>query len=393
VKYLIIPLFFLALLFPHIDKPFDLDNTVSRENRELKSFPDLKNTKLNDLPSQLTEYINDNFGFRKWLIQQNAKIKYYIFKSAPNKNVIVGKDNYLFLNHSAGEGDLIFQDYTHRNLLEQKELNLIGAKYQLRNRKLSQLGIGYYRGFYPNKHSIYSDKLPQRASSCILDSVSKTDQIIEHLTENKILSVIDFRPNLIAKKSEFNLYVKGDTHWNEMGSFIAHQKLLKYIQKDYPEIQLASINDYDILWVDDSNIKAWKTAKKSICNNKCYEDYLVGKDNTLYSPKGLLNLIGFNLTETQDSFPVFIPKSTTKIVKTSEDLRGRDRKEESYENLSVTNNLKVLVFRDSYSLNLIKFFNQHFKEVTYLRSKFDIDKVKKHKPDLIIDCTVERHFS
>ena len=87
MKYLIIPIFFLALTFPHIDKAFDLDKTISRENRKLKTFPEIATTKLNSIPSEVSAYINDNFGFRKWFIKTNAKLKYHLFRSAPNKNI------------------------------------------------------------------------------------------------------------------------------------------------------------------------------------------------------------------------------------------------------------------------------------------------------------------
>lgn len=393
MKYLLIPLFFLALLLPHLDKKFGIDKTRNRENRELKSFPVLSATTFNQLPSEISGYIDDNFGFRKWLIETNAKLKYFLFNSAPNKNIIIGKDNYMFLNHSAGEGDLIFNDYTHRNILQENELEKIGKKYKIRNRTLAKMGINYYCGFYPNKHSIYQEKLPFRAKKCIIESPSKADQILSHLKANKILSVIDFRPNLKNLKSKYNLYVKGDTHWNEMGSFIAYQKLLKYINRDFPQVTVPTINDYTVHWVRDSQISTWKENKNEICVQSCYEDYLVGKDNTLYSPKGLLNLIGFNLTETRDSFPIFIKKYPAKVARTKEDKVGRDRKLETYYNSTVNNNLKVLVFRDSYSLNLIKFLNQNFKEITFIRGKYNLSKVKKYKPNIIIDCTVERHFT
>ena len=53
------------------------------------------------------------------------------------------------------------------------------------------------------------------------------------------------------------------------------------------------------------------------------------------------------------------------------------------------NNLRVLVFRDSFTTNLIPFFSLHFKEVYYIWG-FKEEFVDQLKPDIIIDGFVER---
>jgi hypothetical protein len=55
------------------------------------------------------------------------------------------------------------------------------------------------------------------------------------------------------------------------------------------------------------------------------------------------------------------------------------------------NNLKALIFRDSFSNGLIQFFSLHFNEVTYIWGHKEY-YVKKVQPDVIIDAFVEREI-
>lgn len=379
-------IFIASILFIHLDTIFQIDTTKNLEKRGLAKFPSDNKTFAN-FTKDFDSYAKDNFGFRKFLIKYNALSKYHIFKSV-KKNVLVGKDDWMFLNSSAGEKDLIFRDYTNRNQLSKKEQRTILNKYRKRSKTLNTLGIKYYRGFYPNKHTIYKEMLPERALKCILPYESTADQILNQLFKVPHLTAFDFREELLENKSKHSLYIKGDTHWNEMGSFIAYEKIINQLSLDFPSIKPKK--DYDVLWFNDM-IK-WKRLKRKVCKTNCYSEYIIGNDRTLYSPQGLIKMLGFESSKLLDSIPIFIPnfKNTTKKIK--EIKVPGVRKLEIFENKKAGNNLTVLVFRDSYTLSLIKFLYPNFRKTIFIKGQFSINKVKQYNPDIILDIHVERHF-
>ena len=381
--------FFTILFLPIVDGIFDLDNTSNLERRQLAELPIWAKETISDYPSKMNTFIADNFGFRNWLVTTSAMLKYKFFRSG-NKNVIFGDDNWMFLNHSAGEGDLIFRDYTHRNLLSSQELEDFNSLLKKRIIDLKKMGIKYYKGFYPNKHTIYADKLPLRSQACIIGEESKADQVHNYLVDSGTINFIDVREDLLAEKKNHSLYYKGDTHWNEYGAYIAYNKTMKFISKDFPDLKPKELTHFDIKWY--KSMDEWKSVKEELCSNKCYDEYIVGRDNVLYTPRGLLGLLGFQKTELLDSIPIFIPKRFSRFTKVDESRLSYDRTSETFINLDNPNGRTALIFRDSYSLNLLKFFYPHFGKLIVHKGPFRMHLVEEAQPDLVIDSKVERHL-
>ena len=391
-SYFILPcLFFAILLAPICDSILKLDKTANRENRNFAKYPTLTSNNISNYPKELNNYLTDNFGFRKLLIECNGNIKKDIFKTGSKKHIVFGKDGWLFLSSSSGEGDLMFNDYTHRNLLSQNKLDKVCKIYKSRYLKLDRQRIKYYRGFYPNKHTIYPEMLPLRAQYCKIGDISLVDQVIDKMKEDYKIEIIDFREDLFDKKDEFSLYLKGDTHWNEMGAFIAYRKLIKTLSKDFPSFQPNGFNQYNIKW--NHTLGEWKRSKDKLCKVGCYDEYNIGYDNALYCPQGLVKMLGLDGSKFLDSIPIFISKQPIKAKKISEVKRKHDRNQEVFMNPDKPQGITAIVFRDSYTLNLIKFLYPHFKKIIFIKGQFSMKQIRKHNPDIVLDFHVERNFA
>jgi alginate O-acetyltransferase complex protein AlgJ len=62
------------------------------------------------------------------------------------------------------------------------------------------------------------------------------------------------------------------------------------------------------------------------------------------------------------------------------------------QNADSNNHLRALVFRDSFTTSMIQFISPHFNEVLYIWTPFDQGIVDRYKPDVVIECFVERYF-
>ena len=66
------------------------------ENRSSASKPTLTTENYELFPKAYDTYYNDNIPFRNQLIRLNSSIDYFLFNQSPNKNVVIGKDGWLF---------------------------------------------------------------------------------------------------------------------------------------------------------------------------------------------------------------------------------------------------------------------------------------------------------
>lgn len=381
------------LLSPLLDNVLGVDKTIHNENRGLAKMPIFSIDSLETFPMKFNTFISDNFGFRKLFVQLNGKYKYKFFNSETKRRVLFGKNNWLFLGYDASnDKEFIFSDFTHRNLRTKEELRDIGNKYKFLTKKFDKANIEYYKACFPNKHSVYKSNLPERAKICVLDTLSRLDQLIGYLGKDQqnIVDIIDLREEFISKNNQQSLYIKGDTHWNEFGAYLAYQRILKEIAKDFPQVKPHNLDDYEVRWYN--SLSAWEKDKLDWCED-CYNDYPVGYDSKLYCPQGLFKQLGFSNTSFLDSIPIFRLKNQLNLPKkTFESNEAGPKKVVIYENKDSNDDLTVLYFRDSFGECLMKFLSVHFKKIVFVKGKINMQTVKKYQPDIIIDGHVERYF-
>nr|WP_255535139.1 hypothetical protein [Cellulophaga sp. E16_2] len=216
----------------------------------------------------------------------------------------------------------------------------------------------YFLAFWPNKHTIYPEYLPNTMSVQIKDTISRVDQISDYLKlTNSPIKLLDSRSVLINNKVNQQLYYKFDTHWNDYGAFLGYQNFFNE-NKSELGITPKSLDDFNIEWTEfkkDGLIRMLGVVNNGYFSEKAPDFELKeNKDQIEY-----LSIKGF-------------PEST-KITR----------------NKYCGNKLKVLVFRDSFTSNLIQFFSLHFYEVTYIWGHGE-RYVDELKPDIIIEGYVER---
>ncbi|MCD4732126.1 MAG: hypothetical protein K8R74_16080, partial [Bacteroidales bacterium] len=233
-------IFIAILIVPMLGLFIDLQLYPNCEKRELAEKPEFEFSK--EYINHFEDYFNDHFGFRNLMIHLNGTIRYSIFNSSskPQKAVIGSAGWFYYTSLS----DKIMDSYSNKNLMPEYELDSISEEWANRKILLEEHNIEYYMVVWPNKPTIYPEFIPFKMSIQKKDTISKIDQIISYLeSKNSPVELIDVRDELLSHKEEMRLYCKHDSHWNDLGAFIAYQKLMTKLN-----MAPYQLSDFDITW-------------------------------------------------------------------------------------------------------------------------------------------------
>ena len=242
----LILVFAACLVAPAIRHFLTTDAGVSKsEKRRLASLPAVP-SRLQDAEkymSNMEEYLNDNFGFRSFLLFAGNAAKYY-FGLQVTPDVLMGKDGWLFL----GRLQNIVEQYQGRDLFTPKSLRDWVDEMECRRKWLSRLGIEFVIVVPPSKHTIYEEYLPDHIR--VSKKQTRLDQLLSYAGRHSELTIVDLRGELLHEKSRFQLYMKTDSHWNEFGGYFGYRELMKFVRKKMPETDLI---DFESLQIGERN--------------------------------------------------------------------------------------------------------------------------------------------
>lgn len=349
--------FMLLLLLPFLNDSFAWYKDESQEKRTLAKRPQLDSGNVLDYPKNFEKYYNDNFSFKNLLVKLGGKIKYHCFhSSAVSDKLSVGKDGWLFLN---GSFYWITKDLNRENLYTPTELKATVDEWERRVTFMAKDSIHFYKAMWPDKHYIYPEFLPYNMTVIRKDTLSRCDQAITYLNSIKSdFKIIDVRPALSLAKRGRQIYQKYDSHWNAYGAFVAYTELLNRLSIAYPSLKPLPESAFEIKWEEQA-----------------------GGD--------LAEMIGINVSERK---PVFIPKAT-KVSVNKMPCDGYPAQTLIYQNTGAATNLTALIFRDSFTNDMLQFLNLHFAKVVLIwNSPYSDELVNKVHPNLVIEGYASRYF-
>lgn len=333
------------------------------ENRNFKEKPKLELNHLDFFPKQYEEYLDDNFCFRRPLLDAYHNVKYYIFKVSPHpERTAIGNDGWFFVTQK--EKDI----YEGKLVFKKSQLEQFKNTWLKRKNWLDSLGIKHYWVICPMKHYIYSDKLPFNISKN--RGKSRVELLKEYLGTELPELIIDPVSDLINAKDSMKLFYKIDNHWNYRAGYITSQLLLRKIQKDLPDLKIKSYSDYE--WRD-------STFQRGIHRTVMGIDELAEYDKFPF-PKNEQSF------ETQKyGFPPI------------KDFSYPNDYERRFKMNNDTCSYKILVIRDSFGDMLIPFLKESFSETVFIfdawRYQLNEEIIKEIKPDVVVFLGLETHIS
>jgi hypothetical protein len=353
---------FLALLFAClIGTVFGWDFCELQENRKLAEFPAFKSMPLDDWPSALEDYFNDNFGFRNTFIRRHNKLMRKLEKS---KEVEFGKDGWLFLNFRS-----VMWDYLGRKQPDTGQLDRLATRLGSRIQWLKQLDIPYFLVIPPNKITVYPEYLPDPLPR--MKGKTNRECFLEYFDGRFDDNLLNFAPILIAEKTNQVVYFKTDTHWNAQGAYISYSHLIDRINPLLPglpdKIRYEDLNKEEVDHTGDLAIIAGlpdKYPMRSIATS---------------------NPEAANWTTTELTQAVFLKKEHMPLInKPPYTIHNPDGK------------YNALVFHDSFGGSWINLLPHHFKNTTFIfrysTSELLQAAVENCKPDIVIEEVLERFF-
>ncbi len=235
---------------------------------------------------QKTLFLNDDEALRPTLVRLNNQFDYSIFQKVHAREVVLGKDDYLFENAYINE-------YYGLDYLGDEEVNReIGMLKKIQD-TLERLGKTFVYVYGGSKAYYYPDKLPSDRKP--QNRPAKTNYSeFRRLGDSVGLHQVDFNSWIVSKKdtSRFLLYNRQGTHWTVYGSLLATDSLIRYIEKRRsiitPEIAWNTVKVSDTAQgTDDDIASGLNLFTKLKKENMAYPDVYYRHDGTRTRPKAI----------------------------------------------------------------------------------------------------------
>jgi hypothetical protein len=328
------------------------------EQRTLAPRPILSEITLPGISTYMiryTDFLKDNFGFRNELIRLNSLISFHLFKTSPVQQVVIGEKGWLYYN--SGTDGVNLPDYYGQARFNSHELESMKIYFSKVKNTFTNYGIYFLVVLAPNKQTIYPEFLPANIRN-MRGRITRADQMAQIFRDLNI-EFLDLRSPLLDAKKDFSfeLYHKLGTHWNQLGGFIAYQKIMENIQKKYPAVRKLSIGEFQIL--------NEKNSTDAGCAVFAGIRGTIPENNIELHPISALN----NHLSAEDYKQKYI------------ECKGND-----------INAPKILFFRDSYLSAMVRYLAESFSQSIFIwQRKIDFGYIEKEKPDIVILQFAERY--
>jgi hypothetical protein len=180
--------------------------------------------------ASLEKVVSDRLPFREQLLGLKTRITLFFGKGLNPEVVVVGKNGWLFFGNAVGRG---IDQYRGILRMDERQLGAFQSYFEGIEAELEKNGIPFLLVVAPEKHSIYPENLPPYFSK---KGDSPADQV---LVVAPGFDILDLRSVLQDAKvdSPFPLYAKTDSHWNELGAYLAYRKIMERLP-EFPPLEI-----------------------------------------------------------------------------------------------------------------------------------------------------------
>jgi len=351
--------FGIIIFLPLLNGYFNLFNDTNlNENRKKKSKPDFDLSNLDGYVKKFDAYYSDNFSLRNLAIKAHNNIEFNLFGLSPvPREVIVGKNGWFY-----DEDNL--PNFIGNNAFTENELIQIKNELVHRTSWAKRNNVNYYLILVPTKMNVYPEFLPPQIVQT--STITRYNQLIA-LNNIDGLNIVDLKKGFLEHKNDgYKLYQKTDGHWNDLGAYYAYEQIARVLGKEYKELVAKGIDQYNI-YIEKRKGGA---LVDMISQQKNYPEYYVSvkSKTTTTAEDGLKR--GYKPTEVNY-------KEEFEIVKINKNGA----------------NLKCLIIRDSFTMWLIPYLQEHFKEMVVIHDEWKYrmreDIILKEKPDIVLNIMLE----
>ena len=300
----------------------------------------------------------ENFLGKTQLINAYTEFRLLVGDRVFNRT-IVGPGNWINLTD-----DYAITGYQNTNPLSQAELSAIRSSLEKFRNEVESQGAVFMFVVAPDKQTIYPENVPYQISK--LDGYSRLDQLTDYLKSgDNAFPILDLRPVLMDAKQEYPVYYATDTHWTSIGAFFAYQEMIDSLHPKIPGLLPHKISDYEI------------TYQEPILFNI---NKIIGSVSLFEQPIVLDPIFNVQARE----FAIDLPMQNNTV-------------QMHFSHTGDLNAPVVLVFEDSFFINLRPFVSEHFSQAIYVHhltaSTISYRSwVNQFSPDIVIFEITERNI-
>lgn len=342
------------------------------ENRQLAKWHSLikKDGEINfNFGKDYENWFNDRFALRKNLIDLNYIYKFPINKKIETEKMYYYKDsNFIFNKYHIPREETFSKDDIQPVTTELNKLNDFCNKHNIK----------LYVLIVPYNQYIYQQYAKDFANPEGLKKLNDNIKILQEKSDADIVYVYDDLKK--ASEKDFVAF-KTDHHWSEYGAFIGYQRIMKEIQKDFPDIKIAKESDFQI------------TTSKKVRSD--YDRKFHTGETIIYNAP-FLKLKSKRILDT--NYKYYTHKNNTKMKISEQNIAGEWGKNYVYSNKY---NYRLLEIGSSMNENLLQFTPYSFKNTKYIRlngvkdrkskeeykiMKYYKQEILDYQPDIMILC-------
>lgn len=337
---LLLPLFFTNLK-SNIASPLD--------NRMLASIP----TTIKDWRLEGENVLKDRIGFRDQMLLGYHTGLYKLFNHIEHPLFARGEDGHVYFGYEGYLNDLQALNYTE-DFINQ----CVDGLTRMRN-NCKEKGVKFLYIHFPDKKTVYPEHYNKNVHRQV--GVPTLSEALQQALQNTDLHYVFTKDALIAAKAEAPTYNKkfDPGHFNAFGAFIGHREVAKKLQEIFPGYPLPELSEFDFDSKEQSlmqylSIVDFDSIPTLKLKNQSFE-ITHGKSNDFYY-----------LYSTNPQAPV------DKVAFIAGD--------------SYMNNC------DCYepTKTAIEYYAKAFREVYFVKTYYDLQRLSEHGCDILIYETAER---
>ena len=152
-----------------------------------------------------------------------TRYDYSLFGKVNDKNILVGKDNFLFEVVREDNNYHYLRDHLGEYQYEEESLESIYTFLKMRQTAYNNQGVEYVVAVIPNAQTVYSEYLPSYIQN--VKGISRLEQLSDYLKTKDDITWIDLTDALLAAKSAGVLYNNTEDSLNSLGQYFVYQAL------------------------------------------------------------------------------------------------------------------------------------------------------------------------
>ena len=169
-------------------------------------------------------WFNDRFGMRYPLMVLDSHWQLDVWRLRFRNDVLFGRAGWLFFNDAPPAPAARLSDVRGMLRMNESDIATIDRQMADAGTHFGACGKAAFVAIAPNKQSIYPEELRRDGTY----QPSRLDDVLARLGPESRSMFIDPRPELRASKPRYGVpvYHPTDSHWNDLGAFIAYQKIV-----------------------------------------------------------------------------------------------------------------------------------------------------------------------